>query len=57
MRTADEDTWEAEQWDEYLKEFGRAAYIEARYELAPRKEEWEWTREAGRQETVVPNAA
>jgi len=30
MRTADEDTWEAEYWDEYLDEFGPEAYIEAR---------------------------
>ena len=32
MRVQDEDTWEAEYWDEYLREFGRAAYIEARYQ-------------------------
>lgn len=32
MRVQDEDTCEAEYWDEYLREFGRAAYIEARYQ-------------------------
>jgi hypothetical protein len=42
VRVQDEDTCEAEYWDEYLREFGRAAYIEARYqaqravELEPR---------------------
>jgi hypothetical protein len=55
MRTEDEDTWEAEYWDEYLKEFGRAAYVESRYGVG--KEESEWTPEVGQQEQVVPNAA
>ena len=32
MRVQDEETCEAEYWDEYLREFGRAAYIEARYQ-------------------------
>ncbi len=31
-RDPNEDTWEAEFWDEYLQDFGLAAYIEARYE-------------------------
>jgi len=31
MRVQDEDTWEAEQWDEYVLEFGPEAYIEERY--------------------------
>jgi hypothetical protein len=32
VRVQDEDTWEAEYWDEFLREFGGAAYIEARYQ-------------------------
>jgi hypothetical protein len=32
VRVQDEETCEAEYWDEYLREFGRAAYIEARYQ-------------------------
>lgn len=34
MRVQDEDTWESEYWDEYIQEFGLAAYVEARY-MAP----------------------
>jgi hypothetical protein len=30
MSPTDDDTWEAEYWDELLREFGVAAYIEAR---------------------------
>ena len=33
-RDPNEDTWEAEYWDEYLQDFGLAAYVEARYELS-----------------------
>lgn len=32
MRVQDENTWEAEYWDEYVAEFGVAAYFRARYE-------------------------
>jgi hypothetical protein len=31
MRVWDEATWEADYWDEYLREFGPGAYVEARY--------------------------
>jgi len=31
MRPADEDTWESEYWDEYVQEFGKEAYVEARF--------------------------
>jgi hypothetical protein len=33
MRCDDEASWYAEQWDDYLHEFGLAAYVEARYGL------------------------
>lgn len=31
MVPKDEDTWEAEYWDDYRKEFGTDAYMVARY--------------------------
>jgi hypothetical protein len=61
MRTADEETWEAEQWDEYLDEFGPEGYIEARYgrEALAHLEVTSWTKEVGNERPVtdVPNAA
>lgn len=36
MRVWDEQTWESEYWDDYLKEFGVEAYVEARYGQAER---------------------
>ena len=32
MRVWDEGSWESEFWDEFLIEFGPAAYVKARYE-------------------------
>ena len=56
MRTEDEDTWEAEYWDDFLDEFGPEGYIEVRYGV--REEVPEWTREAGTQaEQADRNAA
>jgi hypothetical protein len=31
MRNPDEDSFDAEYWDEYLQDFGLDAYMEARY--------------------------
>lgn len=31
-RDPNDDTWEAEFWDDYLRDFGREAYISVRYE-------------------------
>ena len=33
MRPKDEYTWEAEYWDEFIKEFGLTAYFQAREEI------------------------
>lgn len=33
-RDPNEDTWEGEQWDDFLKQFGPEAYVTARYLLA-----------------------
>ena len=31
FRDPNEDTWEAEYWDDYVAAFGLAAYVDARY--------------------------
>lgn len=31
MKPKDEEVWEAEYWDDYLKSFGKDAYYQARY--------------------------
>jgi len=38
MRPQDEDTWEAEYWDEILRDFGPSAYIEARFSALEEEE-------------------
>jgi hypothetical protein len=39
MRVDNEATWEAEYWDDFLKEFGIKAYVEERYMRSERKVE------------------
>ena len=40
MRVWDEETWESDYWDDFLKEFGNEAYVTVRYMLEKEGEEW-----------------